>query len=482
MTNKPKINEESVNDQSGSESTLSDPKSTGTVVAVQGQVVEVEFSLKKPHINSILTTEKPPKSLLEVYSSSGPNTFYCLALGDTSALSRGSKLISTGSQLQFPVGIEVLGRLLDIFGGPQDGKGEVKTKIKSPIHKKNSSSLNIVTREEVAETGIKVIDLFSPLIKGGKMGLFGGAGVGKTILLTELLHNIVGRNKEKNASVFSGIGERSREGLELYQSLVSSGVMDKSVLIYGPMGENPAIRFLSAFSAATVAEHFRDSLNLDVLFFIDNAYRFAQAGNELSVLTSNLPSEDGYQATLESEMAQFHERLVSTNQGSITTIEAVYVPADDILDHGVQSILPYLDSVVVLSRNLYQEGILPAIDILACSSTALNPAIVGDLHFETTLKAKAILKEAQSLERIVSLVGEAELSAEDQIIYRRAKKIENFMTQRFFVAESQSGEKGVFVPLKKAVSDLGGIVEGKFDYIPEEKFRFVGGVEEIKAE
>lgn len=461
---------------------LSDPNATGVVVGIKGQVVEVEFSLKKPRINSILVTEKPPKEILEVYSSSGPNSFYCLALGGTSSLNRGAKVLSTGGQLEFPVGVETLGRLLDIFGNPLDGKGMVKARVKSQIHRKYVKSLDVVTKEEVAETGIKVIDLFSPLIKGGKMGLFGGAGVGKTILLTELLHNIVGLNKEKSASVFAGIGERSREGLELYQALASSGVMENSVLIYGTMGENPAIRFLSAFSAATLAEHFRDQLKRDVLFFVDNAYRYAQAGNEISVLTSNLPSEDGYQATLESEMAQFHERLVSTSQGSITTIEAVYVPADDILDHGVQSILPYLDSVVVLSRNLYHEGILPAVDVLASSSTALNPGIVGDLHFETVLRAKAILKQAQSLERIVSLVGEAELSAEDQIIYRRAKKIKNFVTQRFFVAETQSGEKGTFVKLKTAVSDLNGIVEGKFDHIPEERFRFVGSVEEIKSE
>lgn len=464
------------------DSVLADPKATGVVVSVRGQVVEVEFSLKKPSVHSILVTDGKSKDLLEVYSSSGPNTFYCLALGGTSSLCRGAKVLSTGSQLEFPVGSETLGRLMDIFGNPLDGKGDIKTKVKSQVHKKLVKSLDVVTKQEVAETGIKVIDLFSPLIKGGKMGLFGGAGVGKTILLTELLHNIVGLDKEKSASVFAGIGERSREGLELYQSLGASGVMENSVLIYGPMGENPAIRFVSAFSAATLAEHFRDQLKRNVLFFIDNAYRYAQAGNEISVLTSNLPSEDGYQATLESEMAQFHERLVSTSLGSITTIEAVYVPADDILDHGVQSILPYLDSVVVLSRNLYQEGILPAVDVLASSSTALNPAIVGDLHFETVLRAKAVLKAAQSLERIVSLVGEAELSAEDQIIYRRAKKIKNFVTQRFFVAETQSGEKGTFVKLKTAVSDLNGIVEGKYDHIPEEKFRFVGSVEEIKAE
>jgi len=464
------------------ESTLRDPKAVGTIIGVKGQVVEVEFAQRKPRVNTVLMPEKDSKTLLELYSSSGPNTFYCLALGETTGLSRGAKVISTGSQIQFPVGQETLGRLLDIFGNPLDGKQALKTSLKLEIHKTNLKEKDIVAKQEIAETGIKVVDLFSPLLKGGKMGLFGGAGVGKTILLTELLHNVVGKSEGKGVSVFSGIGERSREGLELYESLKSSGVMESSVLVYGPMGENPAVRFLSAHSSTTLAEHFRDSLKKDVLFFIDNAYRFAQAGQELSVLTSNLPSEDGYQSTLESEMANFHERLVSTKNGTITTIEAVYVPADDLLDHGVQSILPYLDSSVVLSRNLYQEGVLPAVDVLASTSVALNPTVVGDFHYETILRAKSILKSAQNLERIVSLVGEAELSAEDQVIYRRAKKIQNFMTQRFFVAESQSGEPGKFVPLKTSVSDLNGIVDGKFDHIPEDKFRFIGGVSEIKTE
>lgn len=463
-------------------SILADPKTAGTVIGVKGQVVDVEFSIKKPEIHSLLVLEKDNSKRFEVYSSSGPNSFYCLALGETTQLNRGAKVLAIGSQIEFPVGEETLGRLLDIFGNPLDGGDAIKGGLKAEIHKSNLSESDVIAKQEIAQTGIKVLDLFSPLLKGGKMGLFGGAGVGKTILLTETLHNVVGQNKEKAVSVFAGIGERSREGLELFESLQTSGVMPNSVLIYGPMGENPAVRFLSAYSAATLAEHFRDGKGKDVLFFIDNAYRFAQAGNELAVLTSNLPSEDGYQSTLESEMAGFHERLVSTKSGSITTIEAIYVPADDLLDHGVQSILPYLDSAVVLSRNLYQEGILPAVDILGSTSVALSPNVVGDLHFETTLKAKSILKQAKSLERIVSLVGEAELSAEDQIIYRRAKKIQNFMTQNFFVAEVQSGEKGTFVPLRKAVEDLNGIVEGKFDHIPEEKFRFIGSVDEIKPE
>jgi F-type H+-transporting ATPase subunit beta len=248
------------------------------------------------------------------------------------------------------------------------------------------------------------------------------------------------------------------------------------------MGENPAIRFLAAYSAATLAEYFRDVLGYDVLFFIDNVYRFAQAGNELSILTSSIPSEDGYQATLESEMAKFHERLIPTEKGIISTIEAIYVPADDLLDHGVQAIFPYLESIVVLSRNKYQKGLLPAVDILSTTSTSLNPNIVGDAHYETAIKAKSILKQAESLERIVSLVGETELSGEDQLVYRRARKIRNYMTQNFFVTEGQRGSEGVYVPTQIAVSDLSGIISGKYDHIPEEKLLFIGQIANLDAQ
>ena len=458
-----------------------DPKYLGEIVSIRGQVVEVEFSKRKPAIHDLLILKDNPEVKLEVYSSSGPNSFYCLALTSTNDMFRGAKIINTQTQILFPVGQTTLGRILDIFGQPLDGKGDIKDKDSMPIHGFPNNKVDLETKQVLLETGIKVLDLFSPLLKGGKMGLFGGAGVGKTILLTEVLHNIVGRAKETSVSVFAGVGERSREGLELYQSLISSGVMDNSSLIFGPMGENPAVRFLSAFSAATLAEYFRDVGKKDVLFFIDNVYRYAQAGNEISTLTSGLPSEDGYQATLESEMAKFHERLISTASGSVSTIEAVYVPADDLLDHGVQSIFPYLDSVIVLSRRLYQEGVLPAVDILTSTSASLHPNIVGDMHFETVVSAKSILKQAESLERIVSLVGEAELSGEDQVAYRRAKKINNFMTQNFFVAEQQSGKSGSYVPLKSAVEDLKGIIEGKYDNIPEEKFRFIGSLSEIKT-
>jgi F-type H+-transporting ATPase subunit beta len=452
----------------------------GEIVSIKGQVVEVEFPKTKPVVHDILVVVDKPDSELEVYSSSDEDTFYCLALGSTKGMYRGAKVANTQSQLLFPVGQDVLGRVMDISGEPLDGKGEIKDVEKVPIHGTADRKVDLDTKQELLETGIKVLDLFSPLLRGGKIGLFGGAGVGKTILLAEVLHNIVGKEKKNSLSVFAGVGERSREGLELYESLMESGVMDSSSLIFGPMGENPAVRFLSAFSAATLAEHFRDKMKKDVLFFIDNVYRFAQAGNEISTMTSTLPSEDGYQATLGSEMAKFHERLVSTSSGSISTIEAIYVPADDLLDTGVQSIFPYLDSVIVLSRTLYQEGILPAIDILASTSASLHPNVVGDLHYETVVKAKSILKQAESLERIVSLVGESELSGEDQVVYKRARKVKYFVTQSFFVTEQMRGKKGSYVPLKSAIEDLSGIIEGKYDHIPEEKFKFIGSVSEIE--
>lgn len=458
-----------------------DNRDTGKIISVKGQVVEIEFRDKKPSIHDLLIIDGDPDIRFEVYESSGKNTFYCIALSRTNTLYRGAKIKNTGSPIRFPVGKNLLGRVVDIFGRPVDAGGEIETDNDIPIHKDNVRS-NIVPKNELLQTGIKILDIFAPLVKGGKMGLFGGAGVGKTILLTEILHNVVSEDNKNSVSVFAGVGERAREGLELYKALKESKVDSSSSLVFGPMGENPAVRFLAAFSAATLAEYYRDSLGYDVLFFIDNVYRFAQAGNELSILTSTIPSEDGYQATLESEMAKFHERLIPTDKGNISTIEAIYVPADDLLDHGVQAVFPYLESIVVLSRDVYQKGLMPAVDILSTTSTYLHPDVVGDVHHETAVKAKSLLKQAESLERIVSLVGESELSGEDQLVFRRARKIRNYMTQNFFVAEGQKGKAGVYVPTQVAVKDLVGIISGKFDHIPEEKFLFIGQIGDIGNE
>jgi F-type H+-transporting ATPase subunit beta len=368
---------------------------------------------------------------------------------------------------------------MNIFGESIDGLGPIKKESEKPIYSEGLDYSEIIKRNDILETGIKVIDFFSPMTQGGKIGLFGGAGVGKTILLTEIIHNVIILRKKKGVSVFAGIGERIREGHELYETLAEKKVLPSVSLILGTMGENPAIRFLTGYSAVTLAEYLRDSLKKDVLFFIDNIFRFAQAGNELSVLMNTIPSEDGYQATLTSEMASLHERLVSNKDNSITSIEAIYIPNDDILDQGVQAVFPYLDSSVVLSRSIYQEGLLPAVDLLSTSSANLNPETVGQLHYDVALKALNLLKQAASLDRIVSLVGESELSPTDKLVYERAKKLRNFMTQNFFVTENQTSRKGSYVPRETTVTDVNDLISGKYDQITDDKFSFIGSIKEI---
>lgn len=456
---------------------------TGKIISIQGQIVEVEFPEESvPKIYDILTLDDDQTIKMEVATSSGQSKVFCFSLSPVESLSRGKKVINTGKPLEIQVGENVLGRLIDIFGNPLDGLGPLKTEEKRSIYGHHSLFSDLSSNEEVLETGIKAIDLLSPVSKGGKTGLFGGAGVGKTLLLTEIIHNVVTVSKNnKNLSVFAGIGERSREGQELYETLRNQNVMPKASLIFGTMGQNPAIRFRTGFAATTIAEYFRDDLKSDVLFFIDNVFRYAQAGNELSQLMNTIPSEDGYQATLESEMASLHERLISNKNNSITTIEAVYIPNDDILDQGVQSVLPYLDSTVVMSRTIYQEGLLPAIDLLSSGSSNLSPDIVGDLHYKVALRTQNMLKEAVSLERIVSLVGESELSAADKTVYQRSKKIRNYMTQNFFVAEEQTGRPGSFVPIKTTVNDVNDILEGKYDIVSDDKLLYIGEAKEAYA-
>lgn len=455
-------------------------KNIGTIVSVKGNVVEVTFSDGKPAINNLLYLEDDVNSKLVVHSSSTRDKFFCLSLSNTNKLARGVKVIDSGKYISFPVGEGMLGRAVDIFGNPYDSKEKIDVDKSWPTLKDHDIVPQINTKQEILETGIKVIDLFAPLVKGGKMGLFGGAGVGKTLLLTEIVHNVLEKQENDRVSVFAGVGERSREGLELYQSLNESKTLPKSSLIFGPMGENPAVRYMSAFSAVTLAEYYRDELGKDVLFFIDNVFRFAQAGSEMATLMGILPSEDGYQATLESDLANFHERLYSTEKAFISTIEAIYVPADDLLDHAVQSILPYLGSVIVLSRDVYQRGRLPAVDILSSTSTALDSKIAGQVHYEIALNAKTILKKAENLERIVSLIGQSELSKENQIIYKRAKLIKNYMTQRFVVAESQKGGRGDYVTLEQNLKDINAILVGQLDRMPEEKLLYIGSLDELE--
>lgn len=453
---------------------------TARVIGVKGFVVEVEFmGDQKPEIHDILIMEGNEKVILQVFRSSTKNKFYCLCLAHVEEVYRGAVFFNTNKPLHVPVGEAILGRVIDIFGGPVDGRGDIKTDNFQPIYHDVPVYTEIPEAQDVLETGIKVVDLFCPILKGGKAGLFGGSGVGKTVLLSEIMNNIVGRDRENNVSVFCGIGERTREGHELFLDLEKNKVLDGVALIYGAMGENPSVRFLTAAGGATIAEHFRDQ-GKNVLVFIDNVYRYAQAGNELSLLMDTIPSEDGYQATLSSEMGAMHERLISKKEGAVTAIEAVYVPADDLLDQAVQTVFKYLDSSVVLSREVYMQGRYPAIDILESGSSAINPETVSEVHYETVLAAQALLKKADQLERIVSLVGEAELSEEDRTIYQRANKVRNFMTQYFTVVSGQTGMDGVYVSREKAVEGTKRIMDGEFDDISEDKFMFIGEVDDAR--
>ena len=450
----------------------------GKIISVKGHIIEVEFESNPPSMHDVVFLEKDPNVKMEVYDSSSSSTFYCISLSSTKKLHRGAAVINSGEPIKIPVGNEVLGRVIDIFARPQDGKGDLVGLDIRPIFAEDVNYESVLVPHEVLETGIKAIDFFAPILKGGKVGLFGGAGVGKTILLTEIIHNIVTVNKEKSVSVFTVVGERVREGQELYESLQQTGILPQVALIYGPMGENPTVRFRTATAGVTMAEYFRDVQKKDVLFFIDNIFRFAQAGYELATLMNAIPSEGGYQATLPSEMASFHERLISTKNGAITTIEAIYVPSDDLTDQAVQSVFPYLDSNVVLSRTVYQEGRFPAIDLLSSTSAALNEETVGVKHFKALLSAQNLLKKAVSLERIVSLVGQSELSPEDQKFFKRAQLVKSYMTQNFTVTELQTGRKGRRVGLTQTVEDVINIIEGKFDDYPSDTFLYIGSIEE----
>jgi len=441
--------------------------------------VEVEFYEDPPFVKEILALEENPEVLLEVYGARTKNVFVCLSLNKTDKLFRKARVKKTGKTLEAPVGKELLGRVIDIFGNPQDGLPLPKVKEKREIYQSPPPYQEIVFKKETIETGIKVIDFFTPLRKGEELGLFGGAGLGKTVLLCELMHNVAFFRKE--ISIFAGLGERIREGHELYETLKKTNVLPSVALVFGQMNEPAVRRFKVGFVAATIAEYFRDSHKKNVLFFIDNVYRFLQAGNELSMLLGNIPSEGGYQPTLNSEIGQLEERLVSTKSGSITSIQAIYVPADDITDPGVQAVLPYFDSVVILSRDVYQEGRYPAVDILASSSSVVDPAVLGQEHYDVLLEAKRVLERYKYLRRIVSIVGETELSLKDRIIYRRAKKILNFMTQNLFTVADQTGKPGQYVKKEDTVRGVWNILVGKFDKIPEEAFLYIGGPDELKS-
>ena len=445
------------------------------IKAIRGQVVVMEGG--KAQVHEVFRNKEV---LVQVYLIDDQSHIYGLILKGEKEIRKGMELKSTGKKLSMPVGKELLGRAVNMFGEPLDGE-KLKIKEKKEIWRTD----RIKPKDgklEVWETGIKVIDFFAPLIKGGKLGLFGGAGVGKTVLLTEIMQSVfVGKGGEKNTvAVFAGVGERTREADELYDELKEKKVLDQTSLILGMMSQNAALRFTTAFAGVTVAEYFRDELNKNVLFFIDNVFRFAQAGSELTALTGVIPSEEGYQPTLGAEMAQFHERLVSSDNSVVSSIEAIYVPADDMLDQAVVAVQPYLTSVVALSRDVYQQGYMPAVDVLNSGSSALSKEVVGERHLTAVTEAKKVLKKASELERMVSLVGEAELSEENRQVYRRASLIKAFMTQPFRVVAEQTGVKGEQVRLKQTVIEVEKILKGQFDKTDPDKLMFKGSLKGVR--
>ena len=452
-------------------------KAIGIVASVKGQLAIIEISSNIfPAIAEILICLKDPDVILEVYSQSKQH-IVCQILSNPNKLFRGMEVSGTGSNFKIPAGKSLLGRVINLFGQPQDDTPTLSAESRISIYSKAPPITTIKREYQLLETGIKAIDFLTPVVKGGKIGLIGGAGVGKTILLTEVLHNITLKNTNIS-SVFAGVGERIREGQELYQRLNDSGVISRTVVVLGQMNENPAIRFRTALAAASMAEYFRDQLKLDVLFFMDNIYRFVQAGNEISTLMNTIPSEQAYQATLQTEISTLEDRLVATNNGTITSFQNVYVPADDITDAGVSTVVSFLDTAIVLSRTVAQKGIYPPLDISQSSSSTSSQTFVGATHFKALTQFQQLLDNYNRLSHIVAILGEAELSLENRILYDRTTKIINYLTQPFFVTEKQTGRKGVFVSRETTVNDISLILSGKLDEVPAEKFLFIGSLKE----
>jgi F-type H+-transporting ATPase subunit beta len=455
-------------------------KNEGIIKQVIGVVVDVYFENKLPEIYNALTLElKGEKLTLEVEQHIGSNIVRCVAMGSTDGLKRGDKVHDTGAAISVPVGQETLGRIFNVLGDVVDGGPEVKTEKKYPIHRAAPKFVDQSNSMEILETGIKVIDLICPIVKGGKVGMFGGAGVGKTVVIQELIHNIA--SEHGGYSVFAGVGERTREGNDLYHEFKDSGVIDKVSMVFGQMNEPPGSRARVALSGLSIAEYFRDEKNQDVLFFVDNIFRFTQAGSEVSALLGRMPSAVGYQPTLASEMGELQERITSTKNGSITSIQAVYVPADDLTDPAPATTFGHLDSTVVLSRSLSELGIYPAVDPLDSSSIILDPKIVGQEHYEAARGVQKILQRYKDLQDIIAILGMEELSQEDKVIVARARKIQKFLSQPFFVAEQFTGRSGKYVKLADTVRSFNEILAGKYDDKSEDDFYMIGGIEDLNV-
>lgn len=458
----------------------------GKISQVIGPVVDVDFSSdnekeKLPAINNALKVAVGEEGLiLEVAQHLGSGQLRAIAMDSTDGLKRGMEVIDTGAPILVPVGQAVLGRMFDVLGNPIDGKGEVKNEKYYPIHREAPGFSEQATEARIFETGIKVIDLICPFLAGGKVGLFGGAGVGKTVLIQELIRNIA--QEHGGFSVFAGVGERTREGNDLYNEMVDSGVLDKTSLVFGQMNEPPGARQRVALSGLAMAEYFRDEEGKDVLFFVDNIFRFTQAGSEVSALLGRIPSAVGYQPTLAEDMGKLQERITSTKKGSITSVQAVYVPADDLTDPAPATTFAHLDSTVVLSRAISEIGIYPAVDPLDSNSTIMDPKIVGEDHYQVAREVQRVLQKYKDLQDIIAILGMEELSDEDKIIVNRARKIQQFLSQPFFVAEQFTGASGKYVPLKETIRGFKEILEGKHDDKPEAEFYMKGGIDEVGSQ
>ncbi|MEK7488111.1 MAG: F0F1 ATP synthase subunit beta [Patescibacteria group bacterium] len=452
----------------------------GKIISINGPAVDVEFAGELPAIYHALEVYKGSERLiLETAQHIGEQRVRALAMGPTDGLARGAEVSSLGRPIHIPVGEEVLGRMMNCLGEAIDGKEAIHTKKTYPIHRAAPSFDEQSTETKIFETGIKVIDLIAPFSKGGKIGLFGGAGVGKTVLITELIRNIA--TEHKGYSVFAGVGERTREGNDLYHEMKESKVLDKTVLVFGQMNETPGVRARVALSGLSVAEYFRDEMNQDVLLFIDNIFRFTQAGSEVSTLLGRVPSAVGYQPTLANEMGMLQERITSTKKGSITSVQAVYVPADDLTDPAPATTFAHLDSTIVLSRPLAELGIYPAVDPLDSTSSLLDRKIVGDEHYDVARGVQRILSRYKELQDIIAILGIDELSEDDKRVVARARKIQRFLSQPFFVAEVFTGTPGKYVSLKETIRGFKEIIEGKHDDKPEQAFYMIGGIDELKA-
>lgn len=451
----------------------------GTIIQVIGVVVDAHFADNVPAIYSALelTLESGEKLTLEVQQQIGGGTVRAVAMGSTDGVSRGMKVIDTGSPISVPVGKDVLGRMFNVTGDPIDGMEAPKVSHKLPIHRKAPSFEEQSQKSELLETGIKVIDLLCPFLKGGKIGLFGGAGVGKTVIIQELIRNIA--QEHGGYSMFAGVGERTREGNDLYKEMQESGVLDKTALVFGQMNEPPGARARVALSALTMAEYFRDEENRDLLLFIDNIFRFTQAGSEMSALLGRMPSAVGYQPTLATEMGALQERITSTEKGSITSVQAVYVPADDLTDPAPATTFSHLDSTVVLNRALAELALFPAVDPLDSTSTVLDPLVVGEEHYNTAREVQQVLQRYQDLQDIIAILGMEELSDQDKLIVSRARKIQRFLSQPFFVAEQFTGMQGAYVPISKTVSGFREILDGLHDDKSESAFYMKGSIEDV---